>query len=136
MPAVLSILSEYLRASPSHFPATTYHVSSSCERLSSRSPKRRYLFSGWAAAGPSRDSIDDAPRVAVWQQPVAVCPSWSASRCNSIARSMVPRILSRIHRTSDPSMATDGTKAVMMTFQQLAGGNRAPSALCAGGTGP
>ena len=47
-------------------------------------------------------------------------PLWLTSSCSQFDRSMVPRIWSPFHRSSDPNMATGWMQAVM-AFLQLAG---------------
>jgi len=66
------------------------------------------------------DSIERAPRLVVWKQPVVARASWLISRWISSARPRVPVAKSPSHHSSAPNIVVDWTHAAM-TFLQLAG---------------
>jgi len=86
---------------------TTSLARSPCGRLSNRFPNRRCLFSSWAVAGLSPDSIGNAPMLVVRKHPVVARASWFTRSCSSFAWSIVPWVWSPFHHSSEVNKAAD-----------------------------
>ena len=93
-------------------------------RLSRRSPNRHCLFSSWAAAGLSPDSIDRVPRLVVRKQPVAARLLVDQELQLVCLASGAPDLVA-LHHSSNPNMVTDRMHAVTTSCSLPA---RGPSA--------